>query len=179
MVSGNLSAQEKFEKESRIKSKDVPSKALWFLDSLNFDTKIKWYKDEGLDKTTVEAKFKLNKVKHSVEFDLDGNLVDVEKEVTWESLEPQLKASISSQLQMDCKEHKIEKVQNQFTGNQNDVFSMLKTAKTDENIAVKHEIVVKCHHQNEVDLFEYLFDDQGELVFKSKIVFKNSSHLEY
>lgn len=44
--SANLLAQEKFEKESRIKQRDVPLKASSFMDSLKLNTKIKWYKED-------------------------------------------------------------------------------------------------------------------------------------
>jgi hypothetical protein len=47
----------KFEKESRIKRSDVPSQALAFIDSLALPGRIKWYREQGLDKHSIEAKF--------------------------------------------------------------------------------------------------------------------------
>ena len=178
-ISGNLFAQVKFEKESRIKPKDVPSKALLFIDSLNLNTKVKWYLEEGLDKNSIEAKFILNKVKYSVEFDSSGNIEDVEIEVKWEGLEPHIREFISLQFKEGCSRFKIAKVQKQFTGSQNDLLSILKTCNKTEHLVVKYEIIVRCSRQKKVDLFEYLFNHEGQLISKSKIVFKNSSHLEY
>lgn len=178
-VSNNLFAKDKFEKESRIKPKDVPSRALLFIDSLNLKTKVKWYKEEGLDKESIEAKFKLNKVMCSVEFDTLGKIEDVEIEVNLEDLESHLKDSIFFQLKLDCSSHKIVKVQRQFTASENDLLFLLKTKNIFEHLKIKYEIIIRCEHQNKVDLFEYLFNYNGRLISKSKIVFKNSSHLEY
>ena len=116
--SSNLYAQEKYEKESRIKQKNVPSKALLFIDSLNFKNKIKWYKEEGLYRKSFEAKFKYNKARYSVEFDTLGNIEDLEIEVDWEDLKSNISDSISLQLKIDCIKHKIVKVQKQYKGSE-------------------------------------------------------------
>lgn len=178
-VVSNLFAQDKFEKESRIKRNDVPAKALLFIDSLNYNTKIKWYKEEGLTSISIEAKFKYNKTRYSIEFDTLGNIEDVEIEVSWPDVESELSKSITKQLKLDCSKYKIVKIQRQFTGSENDLFSLLRNGIHSEQIKIKYEIVVRCNEQKEVNLFEYLFNEKGILVRKSKIIFKNSSHLEY
>jgi hypothetical protein len=178
-VSYNLFAQDKFEKESRIKPKDVPSKALSFIDSLKMDTKVKWYLEEGLNKKSIEAKYKQNKVSYSIEFDSIGKIEDIEIEVNWGDLESSLSESISSQLQQNCSSHRIEKVQRQFTGSENDLFTFLNTRIILEHLNINYEIIVRCKQLNEVDLFEYLFNKNGKLISTSKLVLKNSSQLEY
>lgn len=177
--SNNLFAQDKYEKESRIKQRDVPSKALLFMDSLNYKAKIKWYKEEGLTRKSIEAKFKHNKTKYSIEFDTLGNIEDIEIEVNWEYIESYITDSVSVQLKLDCSKHKIVKVQKQFAGSENDLLFLLRNEINSEKLKIKYEIIVKCNQQKEVNLFEYLFNEKGILVSKSKIVFKNSSHLEY
>ncbi|PKQ44699.1 hypothetical protein [Confluentibacter flavum] len=175
----NLFAQEKFEKESRIKPNDVPVKALVFIDSLNFNNKVKWYKEEGLNRKSIEGKFKHNKVRYSVEFDTLGHVEDIEIEVNWKDLRDSLKDSIFFQLRTDCLKHKIVKVQKQYTGSESQLFSILKADINNLSLTTKYELIVRCRQQNELDLFEYLFNDTGKLISTSKIVFKNSSHLEY
>lgn len=177
--SNNLFAQEKFEKESRIKQKDVPSNALLFMDSLNFRAKIKWYKEEGLSKKSIEAKFKHNKTKYSIEFDTLGNIEDIEIEVNWQDIESDITDSVAMQFKLDCSKYKIIKVQKQFTGSENELFSPLINGIHSEQLKIKYEIIVRCNQEKKVDLFEYLFNEKGNLISKSKIVFKNSSHLEY
>lgn len=178
-ISTILFAQDKFEKESRIQPKDVPPRALLFIDSLNLKTKIKWYKEEGLDKESIEAKFKLNKVKHSVEFDTYGKIEDVEIIVNWEDLESDLKDSIFFQLNIDCLSHKIVKVQRQFLGSENELLFQIKNRDVFEPLKIRYEMIIKCKYEKKVDLFEYLFNYDGKLISRSRIIFKNSSHLEY
>lgn len=177
--SNNLFAQDKFEKESRIEQIDVPSKALFFMDSLNYKAKIKWYKEEGLTRKSIEAKFKYNKTKYSIEFDTFGNIEDIEIEVNWQDLESDISDLITKQLKQDYSKHKIVKIQKHFAGNENELFALLLNGINSEQPKIRYEIIVRCNQQKEVNLFEYLFDEKGICVTKSKIVFKNSSHLEY
>ena len=179
LCSSNLVAQEKFEKESRIKRQDVPSNAVQFIDSLVLKNRVKWFLEEGLERKSIEAKFKNKKKRYSIEFDTLGNVEDVEIEINWKELRTQLKDSIYFRLKKDCLKHKIVKVQIQFSGNQPDLLSKLKTTETIPNLITKYEVIVKCSSKNSVDLFEYLFSDAGQPLSISKIIFKNSSHLEY
>ena len=174
-----LLAQDKFEKESRIQPREVPQEALSFFDSLQSGTKIKWYLEEGLDKKSIEAKFKLNNVQYSVEFDISGKIEDIEVEMKWKDINSTLRDAISLELQQDCLEHKVMKVQKQFTGSEQDLLMMLKNTIIAADLTLKYEIVVRCKQPNSIDLFEYLFTAQGQVRSTSKIVFKNSSHLEY
>lgn len=176
--SSNLFAQEKFEKESRIKQKDVVAKALSFMDSLHFPNKVKWYKEEGLSGKSIEAKFKYQKALYSVEFDTLGNIEDIEIELNWDDLESNLKDSIFLQLKSNCLKHKIVKVQKQYTGSESQLLSILNPTKN-QSLTTKYELIVSCSLQKTVELFEYLFNDNGKIISISKIVFKNSSHLEY
>lgn len=177
--STGLFAQEKFEKESRIRQKDVPPNALQFIDAAKPKSRIKWYSEEGLDRKSVEAKFTIGKSKHSVEFDGIGNVEDIEIEVNWEDLNPRLKESVTRYLEQHYSKHSVVKVQVQYTGSEPDLLSVLKGSKSNQSVTISYEVIVKCNQQNKVGLFEYLFDEVGNPISFSKIVFKNSSHLEY
>ena len=172
-------AQQKFEKESRISRQDVPSGALQFMDSADTKNKIKWYFEKGLDRSSIEAKFRKNTKKYSVEFDTIGNIEDVEIEVKWQVLPTELRDAIHHQLRNDCLKHKIVKVQIQFTGSNSALFKKLNETDATPGLTVKYEVIIKCKLTTRVNLIEYLFSDAGETLSMSKIVFKNSSHLEY
>ncbi|CAM3430347.1 hypothetical protein [Aequorivita lipolytica] len=177
--SNSLFAQQKFEKESRLAQSDVPMNALNFIDSLKLKNKVKWYLEEGLERKSIEAKFKRNRKKHSVEFDALGNIEDVEIEIKWDELTTPLKNSIGTRLQKDCIKHRINKIQIQYTGNQIPLFLKLLSGKPTEDLTVKYEIIVKCRSEKSTELFEYLFTDKGHFVLASQIIFKPSYHLEY
>lgn len=174
----NLFAQQKFEKESRLKQNEVPSIALNFIDSLSL-RKVKWYLEEGIERKSIEAKFKRKGRKHSVEFDMLGNIEDVEIEMNWDDFKPQLKNDINKRFQNDCEKHKITKTQIQYTGNREPLFLTLLGGKPSETLTIKYEIIVKCRSQKNTKLFEYLFTDKGQFVLASQIVLKPSYHLEY
>lgn len=174
-----LYAQQKYEKESRLKEKDVPSKALDFIDSLEVKGRVRWYLEEGFDRTSIEAKLKFNNQKCSIEFDSIGNLEDIEIPIEWNYLQKSLKDSILVSLGEDCKKFKIQKNQIQYSGDRSTLLSKMKTRKSGDNYIVRYELVVKCSNTKNIALFEYLFNDTGRKLAFYQIVFKNSSNLEY
>ncbi len=179
ICSNHLYAQQKYEKESRLKEKEVPSRALGFIDSLEVQKKVRWYLEEGFGRSSIEAKFKLNKQKYSIEFDTIGNLEDIEIEITWNELPALLKESISFHLGKDCRKFNIRKVQIQYSGDRSILFSAIKKGDKKGMYIVNYEIVVKCCNTKNVALFEYLFSNTGQPLTVSQIIFKNSSNLEY
>lgn len=174
-----LFAQEKFEKESRIKQRDVPQKALDFIESANIKGKMKWYLEQGLNRKSIEVKFQQNRKRYSVEFDTLGTIEDVEIELKATELPASLNNTINAQLQNDCIKYKIEKIQVQYSGSEEQLLAKLKNLSSVQNLVTKYEVVVKCTSKNNVELLEYLFTDTGTVLSVSTIVFKNSSHLEY
>lgn len=174
-----LFAQEKFEKESRIKQRDVPQKALDFIESANIKGKMKWYLEQGLNRKSIEVKFQQNRKRYSVEFDTLGTIEDVEIELKATELPASLNNTINAQLQNDCIKYKIEKIQVQYSGSEEQLLAKLKNPASVQNLVTKYEVVVKCTSKNNVELLEYLFTDTGTVLSVSTIVFKNSSHLEY
>jgi hypothetical protein len=107
-------SQAKYEKEFRIKEKYVPSVALNFVDSMTFDSKVKWYKEIGLNRITIEAKAKYKKERYSIEFSDKGIFQDVEIEVKSNKIPDSTFSKISGFLSQRHKKYKIEKVQIQL-----------------------------------------------------------------
>ena len=175
----NTFAQEKIEKESRIDLTAVPKNAQSFISDLALYNKIKWYLEQGINQTTIEAKFKHNGKKYSVEFDSIGNIEDIEVEISWKDLEVGVKESIKKQLDLNCSKYKINKIQTQYLGNAKNLSFLFKQNSNTQKLETNYELIVRCNQENEVNLFEYLFNHQGKLISTSKIIFRNSSHLEY
>lgn len=175
----NVFAQEKYEKESRINQREVPEKAKKLIEPISGKKSLKWYREFGIDSESIEAKFKRNGIQYSVEFEMTGNIADVEMLVNWEGLNENLKNKINSQLKNDCEKHKIIKVQKQFTGTESNLAKLLISETESPENTVKYELIVRCNQPKSVNLFEYIFDADGKFLAKSKIIFKNSSHLEF
>jgi hypothetical protein len=174
-------AQDKFERESRINSNEVPALAVSFIDSLNTQ-KVKWYLEERTNDYSFEAKLKLKKQCYSIEFDTLGRLEDVEKTVKWKELDPKVRATIQLQLSKQHKRFKVKKAQIQYTGATNLILKKIKHSTNAPSLQTNYELVLKCWpkgKKQQVILYEYLFDERGIELRKSKIVFKNATNLEY
>ena len=172
-------AQQKFEKETRLNEREVPTSALQFIEALSVECKVKWYKEESLTSHSIEAKFKRNKQKYSVEFDTTGQLEDVEIEIKWDNIPKLARDTIQNELGFLCVRSKVSKIQVQYIGNQECVIDFLSTNNPKEKIITNYEVVLKCSSNEKIALLECLFSTEGKLEKTSEIIFKNSSNLEY
>ncbi len=174
-------AQTKYEKEYKLDKKEVPQSALEFIETLRFDSKIKWYKEEGIDKTSIEAKTKFHSKKYSIEFDNDGKIEDIEIEKKWKHLSETIKSSITEYLKDNYNKHKVCKSQIQFTGQSNNLIDAIvnKTFEKTIGITTNYEIVAEVKHKGRHQQMEFLFDSQGGIISKSIILPKNTDNLEY
>lgn len=179
ILSESLYSQQKYEKESRLKIEEVPQAALEFIEAAKIPNKVKWYIEYGLEDNSIEAKFKLNKKRHSVEFDTLGTIEDIEIEIMTQELLPELQKTIAIALSSICLSHEISKIQKQYTGTETVLLSLLKNLGFDGNFTTKYEIIANCESESKTEQFEYLFNDEGKLLQQFKIIFKNSSNLEY
>ena len=174
-----LSAQLKFERETRLKEEDVPDPALSFIQQANLDSKVKWYFEENLEGNSVEAKFKLDQVRYSVEFDTTGSIQDIEVEVKAATLAPTILATIKEQLAQQFSRYKIQKIQLQYSGPEEVLSTALVQHPDIGEAETRHEIVVKGRNSEDTALYEFTFDQDGQLLKQERIVFKNANHLEY
>lgn len=171
--------QTKFEREYRIKSRDVPVKAIAFTAALKFTKKIKWYKEEGLHQTSIEAKTKHNSKKYSVEFNTAGEIEDIEIEIPWEDIPVQTQTRISQYLATAHRKYNIRKIQLQFTGDETTLINTITNKTVEEKATIHYEIVLKARTGKKHQLLEYLFTREGAMVKKAVILLKNTDHLEY
>jgi len=178
-VSSFSFGQTKFEKETRIKEKDVPKLALSFVDTLDFNKKVKWYKETALKTTSIEAKTKYKGKKYSIEFSTDGQIEDVEVEMKFKDVPESAKAKIMQLFTGTYKIFGVEKIQIQYTGNRNALISYLKNNKAIEAITVNYEIVINARVNKSFKRFEYLFNNKGKLLSQAEIIIKNTDNIEY
>jgi hypothetical protein len=171
--------QDKFEKESRIKAEMAPSIAQAFVSKISGIKCVKWYAEEGLGTSSYEVKFKLNKKQYSVEFDTLGVVEDVEIITEYKLLPESVRKNIEAFLAKVCHKFKIVRIQRQFIGQEEELINLIQNNIMADDLQTNYELVVKCKEPSETNLFEYLFDSSGKVLSSAKVVFKNSSHLEY
>ena len=76
-----LTAQEKYEHEYRIKALEVPEVAVNFINKIPNTKRLKWYAEESQQGKSIEAKFYGSHHKVSVEFSENGSIQDIEFKV--------------------------------------------------------------------------------------------------
>ncbi len=171
--------QTKYEKEFRIDGNQIPTAACCFVTNLPFDKKIKWYKEVGLDQTSIEAKTKYRGKRHSVEFDKNGVFEDIEITVKWSSLPADIQQEISTYLKTQFSKYKIEKVQIQYTGDQESIKRLLNEDSPEIIPTVHYELVVNTKKNQVYQKMEFLFSQTGQYLQSAVIISKNTDHLEY
>lgn len=172
-------AQQKYEREYRIKSEIIPQSAKEFIDSIGSDSKIKWYKEISLNDVTIEAKFKHNKRKFSVEFDTLGILQDVEFVIKKREIIPVVYKQIEHKLDSLYQKWKFRKIQIHYRGNRRDIITSINKNEPSDSIKVYYEIVLKGKSLGITQLYEITFSEQGEIQDVLQIIQDKADHLEY
>lgn len=176
-----LYGQLKYEREYRIDLEKVPKKAHEFIQQMSFNNKIKWFKEEGLNKTSVEAKTKHNAQKYSLEFTDQGEIEDIEIEIKTDEISSETKSSILTHLESSYQKFKICKVQLQYIGEEKALQNILnkRPDKSTTDLTLRYEIVIRAKLDSDFQELELLFDENGTLLATSQIISKNSDNLEF
>lgn len=176
-------AQQKYEREYRIPTSEVPQKALDFIDSFDVTKKVKWYREQGIDSTSIEAKFKLLGSKYSIEFSDTGILEDIEQTVSFNTLENSIQKIIQSYLKQNYDVYAIEKVQRQYTGDAKVLVAWRETSKfpnvATKNITLIYELIVRTRTKNKVLLYEFQFDEKGKKIAQKEIITRDTDILRF
>ena len=175
----NANAQQKLERESRLKSADVPRSAMQFIDAVELETRWKWYFEENLTGNSVEAKTKHQGKWYSVEFDTSGNIQDVEVETDLTEIREQVGRNIVQGLDSMFNSHKIDKIQIQYTADSPILLGVLNNKSNGKKAKIQYEIVVKGKKTGRPKLYELTFSEKGKLLFSEEIIFKNTNNLEF
>ena len=177
--SNGLTAQQKFERETRLRENNVPAVALSFIQATDPQERIRWYYEENLEGNSVEAKFKRESVRYSVEFDTLGNIQDVEIEISPDELESSLKDEVDDNLTEQFTKYKWQKLQRQYTGSVAQLQSLLRGEQGLIGLTIRYELELKGTKDHHTALYEITFDEAGLITQQRQIIFKNANHLEY
>lgn len=171
--------QGKFEREYRIKPEEVPEPALSFVMSAPIDGKIKWYFEENLRQNSVEAKFTHLKKQYSVEFDTLGQLQDIEMQAELNELPKKIETSITTYLSSAYDKYLVQKMQIQYRGEISSFAGYLDGKTHFNKYTLNYELVVKGRIDRNWNLYEVVFDENGSWINTSKIMLRDTDHLEY
>lgn len=171
--------QDKYEREIRIKTNEVPKKALRFVDSLSFQSKIKWYKEFSSNGYSFEAKTRKSHDKYSIEFSENGDFEDLEIEIDSLQLPKSGYSKMIDYFDSENSTYKIIKIQQQYSGNASAVLNYFLNEKRGIKLIIKYEIVLSRKEEGTFVMYEYLFDEDGEFEKRSRIMLNMTDNLEY
>ena len=165
-------SQSKNEKEERVSVSEIPEAARsYFIGISNQIKHIKFYKETDSAKYSFEAKFKLNKLYYSIEFDTIGKLEDIEIIIKEKRIPKPVFKNMISFFNSNFDKVHIIKIQAQYVNNfersdQQFINEILKnTTKKNDYF----EIIAEVKQNGEGQLIEFTFQNNGEFV-KSRFV---------
>jgi hypothetical protein len=171
--------QLKYERENRINKRDVPEHAVRFVDSLRFTSKIKWFQETGIDRTSFEAKTRFRGKRYSIEFSEDGTLEDIEIQIKQKEIPIDSYQAIHEYFSDTYGKFSFEKIQIQYSGDPALIALFFQNGEMKDEIEVHYEIVISTRFEGMFLMFEYLFTQEGEFVKKAQITMKPTDNLEF
>lgn len=162
-IGSNLSAQD-IKREYRISPNDVPSSALAFVKETLTSSRVKWYAEEHEDGKTIEAKGKNGNRAFSIEFDTNGKILDIERDVRFSELAPDLQKKIQTILAKELLRYQLISVQEVQKGMQAELKKAILEPVPQNNPEKNYEFVVRGRTKKGMGFFEFLFDANGNLI---------------
>lgn len=175
----SANAQNKVEKEYRIKSSQVPKEALDFIKKCPFKKKIKWYIEESQNEKSIEAKTFYQKRKYSIEFTNEGEPEDVEIKIPFSELSIDLQNTIQSSLDSIFTKSKIKKNQIQWVGDRATLVSLINKKNIKAAYTTNYELIVKGKKEKHYHYYELLYSNDGVLLKMLRVVNDNTDNLLY
>lgn len=178
----NEAYAQKIEREYDISNNEAPQKANAFIRHYFKEVEANWYMEESHQGKTIEAKFKFNGSKFSIEFDTIGNLLDIEKQVKFKQLETKNKDLISKALNAVFIKYKIKKTQEQFIGDEKNVAKHISAQDQpkEKDYTLNYELIVKAKEKGKPKAFyEVLISENGEILRVDRIVQRSTDNFEF
>ena len=172
----SLFAQEKSEKEIKIKEKDFPQDALKTIRPFLQDAKrLRYYQEFDLNRKSFELKFKKNKRYYSLEFDQNGRLEDVEVIIKLSDIPQSISATILKYITANYSKPQLKKIQQQYPNQLGQDKTVLNDAFANNfKPYINYEIVISCICEGSFKKYELLFGANGN--FKKQRLFKSAAY---
>jgi len=172
-------AQDKVEREYKIKPSKVPMKALDFIKQSFSEETVRWYMEQSVSGKSIEAKIRKDDRLYSAEFDTLGNIQDIEVLVNFKDIPEALRNIIERSLSEQFSRFKVQKSQKQWIGKAADLQSLIKGDKPGARHETNYEIVITGRKDKHSDEYELLFNEDGVLLRQQKILESNQQHLTF
>ena len=174
-------AQNKYEREYRIKKSQFPEKALELISTKLEDARrVRFYKETDSTKVSYEAKFKKDRLHYSVEFDEDGVLEDVEILIKSIDIPDDSYSLMTKYLEKKFNRYRIRRMQQQYPVGANPIETTLRNAFQNLMLpTIKYELIVSGKGDSGYEQFEILFNANGAFEKIRKSLPPNYDHVLY
>lgn len=175
-------AQNKYEREFRIRKSQFPEKAYILLkEELQNAKRVRYYKEVDSSKISYEVKFKKDRLFYSVEFDASGELEDVEVLIKEEDIPNSSFEAIEAYLKGYFTKYRIRKIQQQYTlAAFGSISNTLKNAFQNMiDPKINYELIVGGSIDGGYQDYEILFDAEGKFINMRKSLPANYDHVLY
>lgn len=175
-------AQNKYEREYRIRKVQFPKKALGYIEEKLTDAKrIRFYKETDSAKVSYEAKFKKDRLWYSIEFDQQGGLEDIEILIKAIDIPDETFSRVNNYLTEHFKKYRIRKIQQQYPFAEGETpESTIKNAFQNLMLpSINYELIVAGKKEKNFEQFEVLFDSEGTFKSIRKSLPPNYDHVLY
>ncbi|NBC65985.1 MAG: hypothetical protein GVY07_10070 [Bacteroidetes bacterium] len=167
----------KEEVENSIDKDEMPTSALDALEDFHEDqnvTDTDYYRETEGETTTFEAKLNWQGYQYSIEFTDEGLLLDIEQLIEFSEIPEGIQGLITRIMEEQFSRFRMTRVQRQFIADEEDeegedvIEDFLENDMDD--LVIRYEIEVEGQNHREMGSFEMLFDDDGELIQRRRIV---------
>ena len=174
-------AQNKYEREYRIRKVQFPENALAFIETKLEDARhVRFYKETDSSKISYEAKFKKDRLHYSIEFDEDGKLEDVEIRIKEIDIPRETFEKITSYLEEEFITYRIRKIQQQYPLLDNNTKKTLDDAFQNLLLpSLNYELIIAGKTEKKYNQYEVLFDAAGNFIKLRKSLPPNYDHVLY
>ena len=183
LMLGNTSqAQYKYEREHRIRKSQFPANALRFIEKKLEDARqVRFYREVDSIKISYEAKFKLDRLRYSVEFDQQGRLEDVEILIREIDIPEESLQAIKEYLSTNFQKYRIRRIQQQYPVSDAEP-TAITLRNAFQNLLLptnRYELIVAGRKDKGFNDYEILFNAEGEFLSIRKSLPANYDHVLY
>ena len=143
------------------------------------NVKIRWYGEESLNGTTIEAKLKSAGKQYSIEFHNSGEILDVEILTQFNSLPNDTKDALLKQLKKEFRSYKVVKTQEQWSGDRVLLKTALTESKLPSGILIQYELIVRAKKSDLSKYYEVVCEKGGKAKTIKEIIQRNVDNLIY
>lgn len=166
----------KNEVERSISRDEMPEKAIDLIDQFWPDLKgINYFLETDGALTTYEVKLEWLGDQFSIEFSTNGDVLDVEKLIHFDTIPESARNNIIRDLESQFNSYRLTRIQQQYLARDEDevddadfIDDILEADA--EDYEVRYEIVVDGQNKELLGSFELLYNDSGSIIEKRRIV---------